>query len=1380
MDSNRGYNLLFNAQINKSSIDNIKKQIQNLANNNQIKIDLNSKNIKPVNIKITTSEADIKMFQQRIQNQLDRLKIGRENVFENAGISAEYKQITDDLKNVGTASGKTFAQMRTDVDTFSTHVKQMSGQIKNVNKDGYTFIQMIELAAKKIAIWAISTGLVYGALHQLENGAKYVIELDNAMNEIRIVTGKTKEQVDTLAKSYNSLAKEMRTTTIEIARTSAELYRQGLTDSQVEERMKAIITYAKISSISLSESNDIITATANSTGRSVQNIIDIFSQLGDATASGADEIGEALQRTASSADNFGVSLERAASWLATISSVTRESASTIGRSLNSILSRYTMIRSKGFNDEDATNLNEVVKALTSIGIQATDATGQLRPFVDVMDDLGKIYPTLTENEKAYITTTLAGTYQRNRLITLLNNYTDSLKNYQLALNSAGVAEQKYSIYLESPQAKLDEFKATLDGLWQNTLSSGNLMGLVDLGIGLVNVADKIGLVNIALTVLSGFIGFKMLSQIKVLSSGFANLAKAIGLTEAASAGLLGVTTALVAGGILLLVNAANNANVSLEEQKGNVADLSSEVDTLINKIDELKSKEEQQSGDTAYLDYLQSQLSIKKELLKVETTRAANQEFNEFDNGIINFLKGIVSIVGDIQKAIFGISNEKGILSALGIDEADKNFNKLTETKKQLEDIGKLIDSYAKSQGMRTPEGFIQLKESILEAYKPLDDTLTKIQEYKKILGDDLPPELKDLETNILNISDALKKYGIVIEDIPASPIPDTGDVGNAIASVDKLVEAYNKASTAIEKLGNLQNILKDKTKTSADAISYLIDNYDDLTNAGVDVQSMLSDTANLENNVTVAIQNQAIAQGLAYEQMIGFTQTYANVSGTIWQSLYTALAGMYGTDLSNFKNLATTKSEIDAALIKILGANWASYYKSQADALRAAISSLGGANNPAIQAEIARLQDMLNILNSLSAVSAKIKLPSFKTTSGGGSNKEIDAVQARIDIENDLLEAVKNRYEKELEAAKKTYEAKKAYLENERDLVQEAKDAYDAKYEAEQQSNELQELYKKRQNLIMGGQQGSAAYIDITKQIADMERELEKSKADTIFDEKINKIEKTIDESDKAFEAIQDKYETILNDTKALWQQVQDIEAAGLTSVLAYLKTNLEDFYDASATEQAKMIEEWKKLFKDAGLGSTSSGGGSTKKNVSDITKTLSSGSRGDDVKLLQTALKALGFNPHGIDGIFGSNTLSALKAFQKANGISQTGKLDSATKNKFKIKGYDEGGLADYTGLAMIHGSPDKPEGFLDSFDTKVIGSLMNKFELPKVLTNLAHGKGAGDNNITVNLVNPKFDTPENARKTKNEFKGMLNDVFTDLNRRGGLINNVITARP
>jgi carboxyl-terminal processing protease len=45
------------------------------------------------------------------------------------------------------------------------------------------------------------------------------------------------------------------------------------------------------------------------------------------------------------------------------------------------------------------------------------------------------------------------------------------------------------------------------------------------------------------------------------------------------------------------------------------------------------------------------------------------------------------------------------------------------------------------------------------------------------------------------------------------------------------------------------------------------------------------------------------------------------------------------------------------------------------------------------------------------------------------------------------------------------------------------------------------------------------------------------------------------------------------------------------------------------------------------------------------------------------QRQLKALGFDPGSTDGTFGSQTEAALRAYQQAYRLPQTGRLDAAT---------------------------------------------------------------------------------------------------------------------
>ena len=58
-----------------------------------------------------------------------------------------------------------------------------------------------------------------------------------------------------------------------------------------------------------------------------------------------------------------------------------------------------------------------------------------------------------------------------------------------------------------------------------------------------------------------------------------------------------------------------------------------------------------------------------------------------------------------------------------------------------------------------------------------------------------------------------------------------------------------------------------------------------------------------------------------------------------------------------------------------------------------------------------------------------------------------------------------------------------------------------------------------------------------------------------------------------------------------------------------------------------------------------------------------LRRGSTDPAVRDLQEALKALGYNPGPIDGVFGATTEAAVKAFQQARGITADGIVGKVT---------------------------------------------------------------------------------------------------------------------
>lgn len=162
----------------------------------------------------------------------------------------------------------------------------------------------------------------------------------------------------------------------------------------------------------------------------------------------------------------------------------------------------------------------------------------------------------------------------------------------------------------------------------------------------------------------------------------------------------------------------------------------------------------------------------------------------------------------------------------------------------------------------------------------------------------------------------------------------------------------------------------------------------------------------------------------------------------------------------------------------------------------------------------------------------------------------------------------------------------------------------------------------------------------------------------------------------------------------------------------------------------------------------------------ASETSGNIKQGARGNAVKAIQYALNKLGYGNSGtssIDGIFGSKTTEAVKAFQKAMGIQQDGIVGKNTRKKFKAKQYLTGGLADYTGFAWLDGSKSKPELVLNAKDTENFITLKNI--LSDVLKgSLSRTKNGGDNyydfHITVEEIANDYDVEKMIQKIKEEI--------------------------
>jgi peptidoglycan hydrolase-like protein with peptidoglycan-binding domain len=93
------------------------------------------------------------------------------------------------------------------------------------------------------------------------------------------------------------------------------------------------------------------------------------------------------------------------------------------------------------------------------------------------------------------------------------------------------------------------------------------------------------------------------------------------------------------------------------------------------------------------------------------------------------------------------------------------------------------------------------------------------------------------------------------------------------------------------------------------------------------------------------------------------------------------------------------------------------------------------------------------------------------------------------------------------------------------------------------------------------------------------------------------------------------------------------------------------------------------------SGAGSATSGGASTGTtsgpagSTSTTDRSAAGGGNTEQVKALQQALKDKGHDPGEVDGVMGQKTQSALRDFQKKEGLKETGRLDSETASKLGV---------------------------------------------------------------------------------------------------------------
>ena len=723
-----------------------------------------------------------------------------------------------------------------------------------------TLMNELWVTMKNTMRWQLTSSVLHGFVGSLEQAYGYSKNLDRSLNEIRIVSEKSAEDMARFAEQANKAAKALSTTTTNYTDASLIYYQQGLTDQEVLDRTETTIKMANVAGTTAETASQQLTAIWNNFydgSQSLEHYADVMVKLGAATASSSDEISEGIEKFAAVANTVGLSYEYAASALATVTAQTRESASIVGTAFRTLFSRIQGL-TQGETLDDGTTLNKYSQALATVGVQIKDTDGELKGMDEILDNLGSKWNTLAQDQKIALAETVAGVRQWTQLIALMDNWDFFKENLAMAQDADGALEQQAEIYAESWEAARDRTKAAAEDIYDSLINPDFYIKVDDLITpllsGTADVIDAMGGMNgvLAASVLLinkvygdkiaeslresaiqiGFLTNQEQERARALQQQAATLAKSISIEK------MGVE---------------GPAREALDITQKQV-----ELRGLVNsKIDELN--ERQKSVLQADLNHLQSlqeqskeyarQITLNEELaaqykqdIKDNISVDSKSDINRYLGGrkgsassdvVKNAVTGVQDLISKSRSADEAIARIITRLESVSKKQVDLRAisNRIKSLSNDSDELSPKLKKVAYEMGGIKPGAS---EQEILDYFTDVDRQLDDLNAQSTILKDTLTNFLPERQVNlVVRFTAALKEgksateaMAYVTKEYEAANKKVTNSLEtNAYATkdwADKIVSAgtyLSQLAMAMQAFKSIRNVFQDSDMTAGERL---------------------------------------------------------------------------------------------------------------------------------------------------------------------------------------------------------------------------------------------------------------------------------------------------------------------------------------------------------------------------------------------------------------------------------------------------------------------------------------------------------------------------------------------------------------------------------
>lgn len=440
-------------------------------------------------------KADLKTLQEVAQNvklfgkgDYTREINALSNAFDKSANFSLNKFDTGKFVNEIKKGKVTIDQLRTSLNTMGGHghsvFNHLAKDILDTNiqlNQTPKFIKEFQRTFTNVFRYNIAGTIQNAFAGSFQQAIGFAKSLDSSLNDIRIVTGKSADEMARFSKEAASAAKSLGKSTTDYTNASLIYYQQGLDEKEVKARTETTLKAANVTGQGTDEVSQELTAVWNGyklVADQTEEAVDKLAAVAATTASNLEELSTGMSKVASAANTMGVDFDQLNAQIATIISVTRQAPESVGTALKTIYARMSTIQAGGM-DEEGNTLTSYTEKMNNFGISVLDQAGNLRNMGDVMEEIGQKWQYMNKEQQVSLAQAMAGTRQYNNLMALFENwdmYNSALKTSE---NALGTLQKQQDIYMDSIEAHINKLETAKEEVFNTLIDADSFKDLID-------------------------------------------------------------------------------------------------------------------------------------------------------------------------------------------------------------------------------------------------------------------------------------------------------------------------------------------------------------------------------------------------------------------------------------------------------------------------------------------------------------------------------------------------------------------------------------------------------------------------------------------------------------------------------------------------------------------------------------------------------------------------------------------------------------------------------------------------------------------------------------------------------------------------------------